>query len=110
MTIPTDRPHTALVVIDVQNTLVGTARDEGVAIVWVQHSDDELEKGSDEWKYVSELVCRDFEPVVHETFGDSCEGTDPEKVIAHTNPYRQFQGDPGRIAAVTETAEVSFAW
>ena len=99
MTIFTNRPHTALVVIDVQNgvvaeayqrdavvaninTLVGKARDEGVAIVWVQHSDDELEQGSDEWNYVPELVRRDFEPVVHKTFGDSFEGTDLEQVLA----------------------------
>ena len=99
MTILTDRPHTALVVIDVQtgvvadayqrdavvaniNTLVGKARDEGVAIVWVQHSDKGLENGSDDWQYVPELVRRDSEPVVHKTFGDSFEGTDLEQVLA----------------------------
>ena len=84
MTTLKDRPHTALVVIDVQkgvvaeafqrdavvaniNTLVGKARDEGVAIVWVQHSDEGLEKGSDDWHYVPELVRWDSEPVVHKT-------------------------------------------
>ena len=99
MTTLKDRPHTALMVIDVQkgvvteayqrdavvaniNTLVGKARDEGVAIVWVQHSDDELLEGSDDWKYVPELVRRDSEPVVHKTFGDSFEGTDLEQVLA----------------------------
>ena len=57
MTTLSDRPHTALVVIDVQNgvvaeaherdavvanisTLVDRARDEGVPVVWVQHSDE----------------------------------------------------------------------
>ena len=99
MTTLKDRPHTALVVIDVQNgvvadayqrdavvaninTLVGKARDEGVAIVWVQHSDEGLENGSDDWQYVPELVRRDSEPVVHKTFGDSFEGTDLELVLA----------------------------
>ena len=183
MTTLTDRPHTALVVIDVQkgvvaeafqrdavvaniNTLVDKARDEGVAIVWVQHSDEGLEKGSDDWHYVPELVRWNSEPVVHKTYGDSFEGTDleqvlaesgvghlvvtgaetdacirstihgaftrgydvtlvgdahttndqsewgappPGQVITHTNLYWQFQGAPGRTAAVTETAEVSFA-
>ena len=99
MTTLKDRPHSALVVIDVQNgvvaeayqrdtvvaninTLVGKARDEGVPIVWVQHSDEGLEKGSDDWKYVPELVRQDYEPVVHKTFGDSFEGTDLEQVLA----------------------------
>src|SRR3954469_13102136 len=85
-----DRPHTALVVIDVQNgvvgeahgrddvvanigTLVDRARQAGVPIVWVQHSDENLPKGSDAWQYVPELARRDSEPLVHKSFGDSFE-------------------------------------
>ena len=99
MTTLPDRPNTALVVIDVQNgvvdgayardavvanigTLVELARDEGVPIVWVQHSDEGLEKGSEAWEYVPELVRQDAEPLVHKTFGDSFEGTDLEEVLA----------------------------
>jgi nicotinamidase-related amidase len=87
------------VVIDVQNgvvtgayerdavvanigTLVDKARDEGVPIVWVQHSDEQLEKGSEPWEYVPELVRRDSEPLVEKTFGDSFEDTDLEEVLA----------------------------
>lgn len=33
----------------------------------------------------------------------------PEKVIAHTNLYWQFQTAPGRIGAVRSTDEVTFA-
>jgi hypothetical protein len=82
MTTLPDRPNTALVVIDVQNgvvaeayqpdsvvanidTLVGTARDEGVPIVWVQHSDDGLERGSEAWQYMPELTRLETEPRVH---------------------------------------------
>ncbi len=99
MTTLPDRPNTALVVIDVQNgvvadayardavvanigTLVDRARDDGVPIVWVQHSDDQLQKGSEAWEYVPELVRRDAEPLVHKTFGDSFEATDLEEVLA----------------------------
>ena len=32
----------------------------------------------------------------------------PEQVIAHTNLYWQYQDAPGRIAAVTDTKDVSF--
>jgi nicotinamidase-related amidase len=94
-----DRPGTALVVIDVQNgvvgeaherdavvanisTLVEKARGGGVPVVWVQHSSEYLEKGSDAWHYVPELTQQASEPVVHKTFGDSFEGTDLEDVLA----------------------------
>jgi hypothetical protein len=78
MTTLAGRPNTALLVIDVQNgvvegshnrddtianinTLIGKARAEGVPVVWVQHSDEELVPGSEKWAYVPELVRRDSE-------------------------------------------------
>ena len=99
MTTLSDRPHTALMVIDVQNgvvgeahrrddvvanigTLVEKARAEGVPVVWVQHSDEQLEQGSDDWQYVPELVRTESEPLVHKSFGDSFEDTDLEDVLA----------------------------
>ena len=98
MTTLSDRPHTALVVSDVQNGVVGDAHDrdvvvanisalvdkargEGVPVVWVQHSDGQLEKGSEAWQYVPELAHGESEPVVHKSFGDSFEGTDLEDVL-----------------------------
>jgi len=105
MTTLTDRPNTALVVIDVQNgvvgeavardtvisninTLVDKARSEGVPVVWVQHSDDDLAKGSPEWEYVPELKREDTEPLVHKTYGDSFEDTDLEDVLAEARVGR----------------------
>lgn len=99
MTTLSERPHTALMVIDVQNgvvgeahqrdavvanigTLVDKARAEGVPVVWVQHSDQYMEQGSDDWQYVPELTREESEPLVHKTFGDSFEGTDLEDVLA----------------------------
>ena len=99
MTTLSDRPNTALVVIDVQNGVVGEAherdavvaninalvdkaRGEGVPVVWVQHSDEGLPQGSDAWQYVPELSRQESEPLVHKTFGDSFEGTDLEEVLA----------------------------
>ena len=99
MTTLSDRPNTALIVIDVQKgvvadahqrdavvasigTLVDKARQEGVPIIWVQHSDEQLEKGSDAWEYVSELARQESEPLVHKTFGDSFEDTNLEEVLA----------------------------
>jgi nicotinamidase-related amidase len=99
MTTLENRPNTALVVVDVQNgvvkdahqrdavvaniaKLVDRARSEHVPVVWVQHSDEGLEKGSDEWRIVPELVPEGAEPVVEKNYGDSFEGTILESVFA----------------------------
>jgi len=94
-----DRPNTALLVIDVQNgvvanahgrdtvvanvgTLVERARQEQVPVVWVQHSDEELERGSEAWRIVPELAPDDAEPLVEKHYGDSFEDTDLEAVLS----------------------------
>ncbi len=99
MTTLTDRPNTALLVIDVQNDVVAgahnrdgvianivalleKARAEDVPIVWVQHSSDEMPKGSEGWRYVAELTPDESEPVVHKRYADSFEETDLETVLA----------------------------
>jgi nicotinamidase-related amidase len=99
MTALPDRPNTALLVIDVQkgvvaeaydrdrvianiDTLVGRARDEDVPVIWVQHSDEELPRESDEWQYVPELERLDSEPLVHKNYGDSFEDTELEEWLA----------------------------
>ncbi|WP_169948055.1 cysteine hydrolase family protein [Microbispora sp. H11081] len=99
MTTLADRPNTALLVIDVQNgvvagtpnrdtvianidTLIGKARAEDVPVIWVQHSDAGLKRGTEDWQYVAELVRHDAEPLVHKSYGDSFEDTDLEAVLA----------------------------
>ena len=99
MTTLSDRPNTALLVIDVQNgvvagahhrdevvgnirALVDRARTEDVPVVWVQHASAELVPGSDQWQYVAELELAESEPVVHKRFGDSFEDTDLESQLA----------------------------
>jgi nicotinamidase-related amidase len=182
MTTLSDRPNTALMVIDVQNgvvagtyerdavvaniaSLVEQARGSGVPVVWVQHSSEHLQQGSDEWAYVPELARAEAEPLVHKKYGDSFEATElesvlasagvgrlvvsgaqtdaciratihgafargydvtlvgdahttedqtewgsppPDKVIAHTNLYWQYEEAPGRTARVTATKDVTF--
>ena len=99
MTTLTDRPSTALLVIDVQNdvvagahdreavvaniaSLVDKARAAGAPVIWVQHSDGDLPRDSDGWQYVPELSQGESEPLVHKQFGDSFEATDLESVLA----------------------------
>ncbi len=90
-----NRPNTALVVIDVQNavvagahnrdavvaninTLVDRARAADVAVVWVQHSDDGLIEGTEDWEIVPELDPSKSETLVHKNYNDSFENTDLE--------------------------------
>ena len=62
--------------------LVDKARAEDVPVVWVQHSADDMPKGSDGWLYVPELTQAEAESVVHKRYGDSFENTDLEAVLA----------------------------
>jgi nicotinamidase-related amidase len=177
-----NRPNTALLVIDVQNgvvggaherdavvanvgTLVEKARREKVPVVWVQHNDKGLARGSDDWRIVPELAPGDAEPLVEKSYGDSFEDTNlesvlsglgvgrlvvvgaqtdacirstlhgafargydatlvgdahttedqtewgappPDKVIAHTNLYWNYQTAPGRTAGTVKTKDVDF--
>ena len=94
-----NRPNTALVVIDVQNgvvqgaherdavvakigSLVEKARRERVPVVWVQHSDKGLARGTDDWRIVPELTPADAEPLVEKNYGDSFEATTLETVLS----------------------------
>jgi nicotinamidase-related amidase len=99
MTSLPDRPNTALLVVDMQegvvgdayevdrvvaniSTLVTRARDADVPVIWVQHSDEELEQGSAAWRLVPALEPAEHEPVVHKQYGDSFEETDLESLLA----------------------------
>ena len=183
MTTLDNRPNTALLVIDVQNgvvsgaherdavvanvgSLVEKARREKVPVVWVQHNDKGLARGSVDWRIVPELAPGDAEPLVEKSYGDSFEDTNlesvlsglgvgrlvvvgaqtdacirstlhgafvrgydatlvgdahttedqtewgappPDKVIAHTNLYWNYQTAPGRTAGTVETKDVDFS-
>ena len=94
-----NRPNTALLVVDVQKgvvaaahdretvvanvgSLVDKARDAQVPVVWVQHNDEDLARGSDDWGIVPELAPGDDEPVVEKSYGDSFEDTTLENVLS----------------------------
>ena len=94
-----NRPNTALLVVDVQNGVVGgaherdavdanvgmlveNARSGGVPVVWVQHDDDGLVHGSEDWRIVPELAPDDAEPRVEKSYGDAFEDTSLERVLA----------------------------
>lgn len=99
MTTLENRPNTALLVVDVQTgvvegaterdavvanvgSLVEKARQAQVPVVWVQHSDEHLIKGSDNWQIVPELTPGEEEPLVEKSYGDSFEDTTLETVLS----------------------------
>jgi nicotinamidase-related amidase len=94
-----DRPNTALLLLDVQNgvvegaherdaavaniaALVEKARDAQVPVVWIQHNDEGLARGSDEWQIVPELSPSDTEPRLDKSYSDPFEETTLETVLA----------------------------
>lgn len=98
MTSIPDRTRTALVIIDVQNDVVGgaherdavvsnigvlvdRARADDVPIIWVQHADEGLVADTEGWEYVPELQRVDTDPLVHKHFGDSFEDTTLESEL-----------------------------
>jgi nicotinamidase-related amidase len=107
MTTLENRPNTALLVVDVQNgvvagaherdavvanvsSLVEQARRARVPVVWVQHSDEELARGSDAWRIVPELTPGADEPLVEKTWGDSFEDTTLETVLSEIGVGQLF--------------------
>jgi nicotinamidase-related amidase len=120
MTTLENRPNTALLVIDVQNgvlggaherdrvvanvgSLVERARSEKTPVVWVQHSDEHLARGSEEWRIVPELDPHEAEPLVEKNYGDSFEATDLEMVLADLGVGRLLVAGAQTDACVRST-------
>lgn len=93
-----DRNNSALLVIDVQvgvmagaferdskianmSKAIDKARAEGVPVIWVQHSDEELVLESAKWEIVPELSTLPQEPTVSKSFRSSFEKTNLEEVL-----------------------------
>ena len=126
MTTLANRPNTALLVIDVQKGvvaeahqrdavvanvagLVEKARQEGVPVVWVQHSDEGLPRGSDEWEIVPELRPDASEPLVEKNYGDSFEDTILETTLAGLGVGRLVVVGAQTDACVRSTLHGAFA-
>jgi nicotinamidase-related amidase len=99
MTTLENRQNTALIVLDMQigvvegaherdavvanvGSLVDTARQGRVPVVWFQHSDEHLERGSDDWLIVPELAPGDDEPLLEKHYADAFEESGLETVLA----------------------------
>ncbi len=125
MTTLENRPNTALLVVDVQNgvvngaherdavvanigSLVEKARRERVPVVWVQHSDEQLARGSHEWRIVPELTPGDAEPLVEKNYGDSFEDTTLETVLSGLGVGRLVVAGAQTDACIRSTLHGAF--
>ncbi|MGB8197552.1 MAG: cysteine hydrolase family protein [Acidimicrobiales bacterium] len=125
MTTLKDRSTTALLVIDVQNgvvgeghnrdevianinTLVDKARSEDVPVIWIQHSSDDLPLDSESWQYVPELQRLDSEPLVHKLYGDSFEDTNLEELLAERGVARLVVSGAQTDACIRSTLHGGF--
>ena len=125
MTTLENRPNTALLVVDVQNgvvagahqrdevvanvgLLVEKARQERIPVVWVQHSDEDLPKGSEAWQIVPELTPGDAEPVVEKSYGDSFEDTTLETVLSGLGVGRLVVAGAQTDACIRSTLHGAF--
>ena len=126
MTNLRDRPNTALLVVDMQNNVVASAhrrdevianihgliakaRAEGVPVIWVQHSDDNLAMNSAGWQYVPELQRHELEPLVHKQYGDSFEDTALETELAQRGVGRLIVTGAQTDACIRSTIHGAFA-
>src|SRR5262245_50295553 len=126
MTTLENRPNTALLVVDVQNgavegaherdavvanvgSLVQKARHDGVPVVWVQHDDQGLVKGSDGWRIVPELSPDAGEPLIEKNYGDSFEDTALESVLADLGVGRLVVVGAQTDACIRSTLHGAFA-
>jgi nicotinamidase-related amidase len=89
--------------------LVEKARQERVPVVWVQHSDDGLERGSDAWRIVPELTPDDAEPLVEKNYGDSFEATQLEDVLEGLKVGRLVVVGAQTDACIRSTLHGAFA-
>ena len=126
MTTLANRPNTALLVVDVQNgvvegaherdvvvanvgSLVERARQEDVPVVWVQHNDEGLVRGSDAWRIVPELSPGDGEPLIEKQYGDSFEDTTLEIVLSDLGVGRLVVVGAQTDACIRSTLHGAFA-
>jgi nicotinamidase-related amidase len=120
MTTLSDRPNSAVLVIDFQNGVVAdvyareqvadrinvaiaTARAAGVPVLWVQDVSGGRDPGSQAWQIAPELDPGAEEPRVQKSYGDAFEATDLESLLAELKVGKLFVAGAQTDACVRST-------
>lgn len=69
---------------------VRRAREAGVPVVWIQHDDDQLKRGSPEWEWVPQLRPADGEPRIYKQFNSAFEATELAALLDQLEVSRIF--------------------
>jgi nicotinamidase-related amidase len=105
MTTLSDRPNTALLVVDMQtgvvagafareavvaavNAVVEKARAAHVPVIWVRHADQHLTPGGKAWQIVAELSPALDETIIEKLYPDAFEETGLEEALARIKAGR----------------------
>ncbi|OBU87691.1 cysteine hydrolase family protein [Chromobacterium subtsugae] len=71
-------------VLDKLNLAIAKARQRGMPVIFVQHEEDDLPRGSDAWQLHPALARQDGDPIVYKRYGDSfCETDLVQLLSAH---------------------------
>lgn len=125
MTSVADRPNSAVIVVDVQNGVVGNAherdtvvaaigrlvdkaRNARVPVVWVQDIGDDRVPGTEPWQIVPELAPGQDEPRLDKRYGDSFEGTDLKAILTGLDVGRLFIAGAQTDACIRSTLHGAF--
>lgn len=120
------RPHTALIVVDVQKGVMGAswnsenviatisdlvdrARAADTDVVWVRHTSGELPQGTEQWQIVDSLTPAEGEAIVEKTHGNTFEETDFEEVLAGKDIGRLVVTGAQSDACIRSTIHGGFA-
>ena len=125
MTTLRNRLNTALLVVDLQNgvvkgaherdavvanvgILISRARQDQAPVIWVQHSDEQLARGTDSWQIVPELAPSRSEPLVEKNYGDAFENTNLETVLSDLGVGKLFVVGAQTDACIRSTLHGAF--
>ena len=121
----TDRPNSAVLVVDVQvgvvadayhrdetlahlQELVAKARTAGVPVIWVQDLGGDREAGSAPWQIVPELEPLADEPRVQKRYGDSFEDTKLAELLEAGRIGRLYVAGAQTDACIRSTIHGAF--
>ena len=114
-----NRPNSALLVIDVQNDVVvsafnrdavianindllSRARQDGAAVIWVQHDDGDMPAESEGWQIVPELTPAADEVIIRKSLRSSFDNTRLEELLTTL--------DVGRLVVAGAQTDFCVRW